>query len=163
MPRRLGKVAVDVTPASPLEQLRAAREAEATLVLPEASEMIAHLAAERGVVDLRTPLEREDDEELAFGPEAPREEFARLDREPEEVDEELTLICHANPDAGWQLLRGFLEGAQQNLTATMYEFTARQQVLPLQEKRKAPRPERISRFSPCNHPLEKALPFPLQP
>src|SRR5215212_9898158 len=47
LPRRLGKVAVDIIPASPLEQLRAARAAEATLALPDAPEMIAHLAAER--------------------------------------------------------------------------------------------------------------------
>ncbi len=125
LPRRLGKVAVDVIPASPLEQLRAAREASATIAMPEAAGVVSRLAAERGVLDLRTPLERDEAEEPAFGPEAPREEYPRPDREPEEVDEEMTLICHASPDAGWRLLRGFLEATQHNLTATMYEFTAR--------------------------------------
>jgi hypothetical protein len=125
LPRRLGKVAVDIVPASPHEQLRAARKAEASLALPEAVGVVARLAAQRGVVDLRTPLEREEAEEPAFGPEALREEYPRPDRELEEVDEEMTLICHASPDAGWRLLREFLEGTQQNLTATMYEFTAR--------------------------------------
>ncbi len=65
---------------------------------------VARLEAERGVVDLRTPLEREEAEEPAFGPEALREEYPRPDREPEEVDEEIKLICHASPDAGWRLL-----------------------------------------------------------
>ena len=125
LPRRLGKIAVDVIPASPLAQLHAARKAEASLLLSEAAGVVARLAAERGVVDLRTPLEREQAEELVFGPEALREEYPRPDREPAEVDEEMTLICHASPDAGWRLLRAFLEATQQNLTATMYEFTAR--------------------------------------
>src|SRR5829696_7046968 len=41
------------------------------------------------------------------------------------VTEEMTVICHASPDAGWRILREFLVKTQTRLTSTMYEFTAR--------------------------------------
>jgi hypothetical protein len=42
-----------------------------------------------------------------------------------EVEDELTLICHASPDAGFRLLKDFLTKTEERLTATMYEFTAK--------------------------------------
>jgi PLD-like domain len=40
------------------------------------------------------------------------------------VEDELTLICHASPDAGFRLLKDFLTKTEERITATMYEFTA---------------------------------------
>jgi len=46
------------------------------------------------------------------------------DVELSEVDEEMRVVCHLCPDAGWPTLRDFLEGTKRRLTVGMYDFTA---------------------------------------
>lgn len=40
------------------------------------------------------------------------------------ITDEMTIICHASPDAGWLTLKPFLEGTKTTLTVGMYDFTA---------------------------------------
>jgi V8-like Glu-specific endopeptidase len=42
----------------------------------------------------------------------------------EPVEEEMNVICHVSPDAGWPQLRAFLEATKHRLTVGMYDFTA---------------------------------------
>jgi hypothetical protein len=42
----------------------------------------------------------------------------------DEVTEEVTLLLHVSPDAGWANLSAFLAGVRQELTVGMYDFTA---------------------------------------
>ncbi len=42
----------------------------------------------------------------------------------EEVDEEMTVVCHVSPDAGWPTLRDFLGRTRTRLTVGMFDFTA---------------------------------------
>jgi hypothetical protein len=44
--------------------------------------------------------------------------------ELEEVHEKMAVICHVSPDAGWPVLRDFLEGTKNHLTVGVYNFTA---------------------------------------
>jgi hypothetical protein len=41
-----------------------------------------------------------------------------------EVDEEMRVVCHLCPDAGWPTLREFLAATKRRLTIGMYDFTA---------------------------------------
>jgi len=41
-----------------------------------------------------------------------------------EIDEEMTVVAHAGPDAGWPILSAFLDKTEERLTVGMYEFTA---------------------------------------
>jgi phosphatidylserine/phosphatidylglycerophosphate/cardiolipin synthase-like enzyme len=40
------------------------------------------------------------------------------------VDERMTIICHASPDAGWPVLEKFLSDVKTSLTVGMYDFTS---------------------------------------
>lgn len=42
----------------------------------------------------------------------------------EPVEEEMKIICHLCPDAGWPMLRDFLAETKKRLTIGMYDFTA---------------------------------------
>jgi phosphatidylserine/phosphatidylglycerophosphate/cardiolipin synthase-like enzyme len=42
----------------------------------------------------------------------------------EEIDDEVFMVCHVSPDAGWPTLEDFLNRTDQRLTLAMYEFTA---------------------------------------
>jgi hypothetical protein len=37
---------------------------------------------------------------------------------------EKAMLCHVGPDAGWRVLRPFLEATQQKLSVAMYDFNA---------------------------------------
>ena len=53
--------------------------------------------------------------------------YKRLEDEAEllaEVDEEMTVVAHASPDAGWPQLSRFLAATTTRLTVGMYDFTA---------------------------------------
>jgi beta-phosphoglucomutase-like phosphatase (HAD superfamily) len=108
IPARLGGVAVDIVPATPLEQLQYVGEG---------------FGAADGRVETRLPGDASDDDAAdAF---APLQPYVPPDEPLDPVDEEMTVVCHASPDAGWRNLREFLAGTDERLTATMYEFTAR--------------------------------------
>lgn len=40
------------------------------------------------------------------------------------VTDQMTIICHASPDAGWLTLKPFLEATKSTLTVGMYDFTS---------------------------------------
>ncbi len=40
------------------------------------------------------------------------------------IEDVFTITCHAGPDAGWTVLKPFLEGTQSRLTIGMYDFTS---------------------------------------
>lgn len=154
LPRRVGDVPVDVVPAGAVEQVRAAVQT-APPTATAAVGALAELAAGRGVVDLRTPLEAEAAEIPGFVPPAPRDEYPEPRRLPETVEEEMTLVCHAGPDSGWRLLREFLAGTERTLTATMFEFTARHILDALVQALPAPRTLRfVMDFEREDHGLD---------
>ena len=99
VPVRLGKVRVDVRQATVEEQLALLprRGLEAEPITPSVA--MERMASGLGVVDLRTPMERE------LLPAAIEAE--RVDYQPpttfslQPVDANMTVICHASPDSGW--------------------------------------------------------------
>jgi hypothetical protein len=114
IPRKLGKALVDVVPATPLEQLE---YLERQRIASEAG-----LQRPSGIVDPELPGGIGFDEFSAAlttllpykAPDEPLDLF----------DEEMTVVCHSSPDAGWRNLKQFLSRTEENLTATMYEFNA---------------------------------------
>ena len=124
VPPRVGGVVVDVVPAGVDEQLRAARASGAADTPSGAAAAVERLAAGTAVVDTRTLLEAESGDGLGIARFAPGADYPEPPRALQEVDEDMTLVLHASPDAGWRLLREFLTATRRRLTATMYEFTA---------------------------------------
>lgn len=125
VPRGYGDVRVDVTPASPIEQLRAAAAAGTE----SAAAMLASLgqaSAEPGLSLLAAAEAQGATETFNAGSEA----LADIKYRPpddvalEEVTDAMTLTCHASPDAGWPTLSEFLERTSERLTIAMYDFTA---------------------------------------
>lgn len=134
IPARLGKVLVDVIPATPLQQLSYLRRRDELAA--------AGPSATAGEIDTRLPGELGDValEEAAFDTEAlpyvpPSEPLA-------EVEEEMTVLCHASPDAGFRNLSKFINETKERLTSTMYEFNARH-VLDALKALKSPRTLRL--------------------
>lgn len=123
LPRSVGGVPVDVVPAGPEEQLAAALRMRPRGEAAAAA--VRAVAAGEGTVDLRTPLEAESAAPPSAAPAVLAQAFPEPARPPVPVDEEMTLVLHAGPDAGWRLLHRFLQGTRERLTATMFEFTAR--------------------------------------
>jgi hypothetical protein len=127
LPRQIDGVTVDVVPATPMEQIRFLEQQDSA-----ATDLVtAGVAAGSGFIDLTLPGERSlEAESPGVGGEglaafAPPRSYQPPDEPLNPVKEEMTVVCHASPDAGWRNLGQFLEGTQQRLTATMYEFTAR--------------------------------------
>ncbi|MGH9902581.1 MAG: HAD family hydrolase, partial [Pyrinomonadaceae bacterium] len=106
LPPRLGDIPVDVVPASPLEQLG-----------------YFGVAGAAGLVETTPPGAGDAEESAAAF--APLQPYVPPGEPLDPVEEEMTVVCHASPDAGWRNLREFLSGTRRRLTATMYEFTAR--------------------------------------
>jgi hypothetical protein len=120
IPARLGGVPVDVQQASVEEQLALWQmRGNADLSPPDQLQV---WAAGSGIVDLRTPIEREERPESAV--EAERIDYPKPDFELREVNERMTVTLHASPDNGWRELRKFLAGPIGHLSATIYEFEA---------------------------------------
>jgi hypothetical protein len=46
------------------------------------------------------------------------------DIELAEVDEEMSVLCHVSPDAGWPNLKEFIESIEKRLTLAMYDVSA---------------------------------------
>jgi hypothetical protein len=117
IPTHLGKVSVDVIPATPQQQLAFLRRREAfgLQFLPgEISKLLPGEAATlAGAENNDPPLAAMT---LNYVP--PTHPLSL-------VDKEMTVTCHASPDAGWRNLREFIAGTQQRLISTMYEFNAR--------------------------------------
>jgi len=118
IPARLGKVSVDVVPATPLQQLaffKRREEIARTGVAVPAGEISTVIPGEAGITEAVAAAE----DESPLAPYVPPDKPLAL------VNEEMTVICHASPDAGWRNLRQFISETQERLTSTMYEFNAR--------------------------------------
>lgn len=132
IPARLGKVLVDVVPATPPQQLafitRRNELASAGLQTP-AGEISRLLPGEIGELMAEASAD-------AF---APMQDYVAPDKPLALVDEDMTVICHASPDAGWRNLRQFISDTQERLTSTMYEFNARHILDKLKDTMQPPR------------------------
>jgi phosphatidylserine/phosphatidylglycerophosphate/cardiolipin synthase-like enzyme len=124
VPRTVAGAPVDVIPAGAATQLRAAASPAAGGGDGDVAAALESVTAGTGVVDLRTPLEAESASPAGAAPAVPLDEYPEPPHALQEVDEEMTLVLHSGPDTGWRLLREFLGGTRERLTATMYEFTA---------------------------------------
>jgi hypothetical protein len=110
VPQKLGTVVVDVVPATPKEQLLS-------------QQLASGLGFSESRISFTLPGEVGEIEASAFF--APIKPYLPPNVPLAAVTEEMTVVCHASPDAGWRILREFLLGTQTRLTSTMYEFTAR--------------------------------------
>jgi PLD-like domain len=126
LPEAIEGFAVDVRQASPLQRLRAANPS-----------LYANVAAAAGPeLDRPTfPFERD----LSGQSLAPLAETVEAMRKPSKqqlryvppagaalkpVTDDMSIICHASPDAGWPTLKAFLEDTTHSLTVGMYDFTS---------------------------------------
>jgi PLD-like domain len=126
LPETIEGFAVDVRQASPLQRLRASNPALYASVA----------AAVRPELDRPTfPYERD----LSGQSLAPLAETVEAMRKPAKqqirytapavaplkaITDDMTIICHASPDAGWPTLKTFLEDTKKSLTVGMYDFTS---------------------------------------
>jgi phosphatidylserine/phosphatidylglycerophosphate/cardiolipin synthase-like enzyme len=128
LPDQVSGVPVDVRAADPIQQLRAQHPAD----------FVAMAAARH---ELRQP---EFADQVFFDgngqrtePHAPLEAFAAARRHKPQipykapdgatldaVEEDVTLVLHASPDAGWEQLSAFLAGVEKELVVGMYDFTS---------------------------------------
>jgi phospholipase D-like protein len=134
IPARLGKVLVDVIPATPQQQWAFLKRREyianTDLQIP-AGEINRLIPGETATV-----AEAETNNAPAA---AEMLNYVPPTRPLSEVHEEMTVICHASPDAGWRNLAQFIAGTEQRLTSTMYEFNARHILDALTTSLSAPR------------------------
>jgi len=131
LPETLGGFPIDVREAGSLQQLHADRPAlfatVAAYVRPELDRPIfpferilsnnqlvpvADTSIENTIAALRKPSKPQIDYSGAAG--------VALDA----IDDEFAITCHASPDAGWTVLKPFLEGTKSRLTVGMYDFTS---------------------------------------
>jgi hypothetical protein len=111
LPQKLGRAVVDVVPANPREQLRF-------------QQIVKAFGFASSRLSVALPGELDDNEANAFFF-APIKPYVPPSVPLAAVTEQMTVVCHASPDAGWRILREFLMGTESRLTSTMYEFTAR--------------------------------------
>lgn len=104
VPRQLGDYRVAVMQASPSQQLD------------------LELEARRGLGPGPSPAFE------ALGSQAPASESTYVPPEGEAIDQVYEVsspfLCHVGPDAGWPVLRPFLEATRRSLTVAMYDFNA---------------------------------------
>lgn len=94
VPRQLGLFRVAVLQADPWRQLE------------------AKLATEGSEIDLAA--------------DADSVSYEGIEGDPIDMEHQVegTLLCHLGPDAGWPVLKPFLEATQSSLTVAMYDFNA---------------------------------------
>ncbi len=117
IPATLDGVLVDVTAASPLEQLHAAGQPEVARAALARGPVPAFPAAGLGAsAELSAAAAALVPTDLHYTP-PPDLPLAAL-------TDAMTLTCHVSPDAGWPTLRTFLQEVRERLTVAMYDFTA---------------------------------------
>jgi hypothetical protein len=103
-------VVTDVTIADPVERLTVHGAVEAAM-LPIARSLIEEIQDQHPEAEALEVIPQ-----ITYEPPA----GARLDP----VTGAMTITCHVSPDAGWAVLRPFLEATRQEITLGMYDFTA---------------------------------------
>jgi len=126
IPEKIAGFAVDVRQASPAEQLRAQNPQSHAQIVSNGREEIAlpEFAAEQDlsgqpVTPQLQPAElaaRAAKPEITYKP----PKGAKLDA----VEAQMSILCHASPDAGWLTLQQFLNQIGSTLTVGMYDFTS---------------------------------------
>lgn len=129
LPRELDDVPVDVVPASPIQMVRYALRHGRMLTEKSAPHLAGMVTAEAlpGVA------------EAALTAVAPLTPYVPPAPPLKAVNENMRIVCHASPDAGWRLLAEFLGQTVDTLTSTMYEFTAAHIRTKLRESLASPR------------------------
>jgi hypothetical protein len=126
LPNKIGGIAVDVREASPAERLRASKP-----------ENYAHIVA-NGRAELALPefVAEQDPEGSPMAPQLSPAELAahaakqEIDYTPPDglkldaVEDQMSIICHASPDAGWLTLEPFISQIDTSLVVGMYDFTS---------------------------------------
>jgi hypothetical protein len=126
LPETIGGFPVDVREGSPLQRMRSSNPAlymsVAAAARPEFERPVfpyerdlsgqAVALAAAAVATLRTPAKPQ----VAYAP--------PVDSPLDPIDEQVTIICHASPDAGWPTLKDFLTRTTASLTVGMYDFTS---------------------------------------
>jgi len=126
LPETIGGFAVDVRQATPLQRLRSKNPtlymSVAATVTPEfeqpvfpyerdlSGQSLAPMAA--AVATMRGAAKQQ----LRYVPPTGAPLKA--------VTDDMTITCHASPDAGWPTLKEFLQGTTDTLTVGMYDFTS---------------------------------------
>lgn len=118
LPKEIAGVLVDVQQASVMEQVELLRGKPKD---KSALEFLAEKAKGTGVIDPRSPVQRE---KAAAAIEAERVDYPRPEFNLEPVNEVMTVTLHSSPDSGWKQLKGFLQGPVGHLSATIFEFGA---------------------------------------
>lgn len=127
VPQKINNVWVDVTPATPNEQLiyhqrqKALSESIEEIVIPaQTDEAIAqwNLILEGGVAP----------ENEGFAEDFAAEAIPAKYIPPPDLSLDITtvdkMICHVSPDTGWELLSRFIADTKKTLTAAIYDFNA---------------------------------------
>lgn len=104
----------DVTLADPVERLAAAGELEG----------IGGTAAVSPEPLLIDALQAFDEESIELEAMTPITYLPPPGASLEPVTGAMAVTCHVSPDAGWSVLRPFIEGAREEITLGMYDFTA---------------------------------------
>ena len=107
LPEAIEGVAVDVVAASPAQLVRFAVAHGAALTAKSAPSLLGMVRAAAAVA----------------APAAPRIPYVPAKPPLKVVEERMTMVCHASPDAGWRVLSEFFGKTKNRLVATMYEFT----------------------------------------
>jgi hypothetical protein len=112
LPATLDGVPVDIEIADPFQQLLTSGEAEAIPLLRRRQKLLIDEIQATGI----------EAELLEAIPVITYEPPPNGDLSP--VTGAMTITCHVSPDAGWKVLRPFLEGTDRKLHLGMYDFTA---------------------------------------
>jgi hypothetical protein len=126
LPETLEGVAVDVREASPLQRLRAT----SPLIYKQAAVRVPHELLSPTFAYARNadgqplaPIEAEV--AAARKPQKPHIDYTAPPGFPlDPIEGRFTLTCHVSPDAGWTVLKQFIEGIESRLTVGMYDFTS---------------------------------------
>lgn len=128
LPSSLEGIPVDVREASPLQLLRADDPTKYQLAAATAHHEVRlpEFPFEREVTtgNPLTSLTAAPDAnaELSAKPQIPYKSLSDVPLTP--VEDNMTITCHASPDAGWPELKAFLDGTKTSLTVGMYDFTS---------------------------------------
>jgi hypothetical protein len=112
LPRKLRGVPVDVVPASAAQLVRFALVHGKALTNKSARKLTGMVAAEAALATVFAAVA------------APRIPYVPSKPPLAAVNEQMKMVCHASPDAGFRLLSEFFGKTEKRMTATMYEFTA---------------------------------------
>ena len=126
LPETIDGFAVDVRQATPLQRLRATNPTLYTSVAasvgPELEQPVFQFERDLSgqslapLASAAVALRGAGKQQLQYVPPAGAQLKA--------VTDEMTITCHASPDAGWPTLKEFLEGTTGTLTVGMYDFTS---------------------------------------